>query len=198
MQTTITEVPSGHATRAVSASVSSRYLAKTIDLAVVFGPAYMITLIDTGTGGWVIIFGWLIYNWLMVAVWGATLGKLIVGVVIVDMQDKRCHWVLALGRVLLEYTYLLPIILVISAIALAVSKESRSPLDRTIGTKVVRRASVRHLFMHAVSEPETALEGAHTVHSDFEQQLRKLAQLRDDGIITDMDFERKKKEILSL
>ncbi len=79
-------------TRAVPASVGLRYLAKIVDLAVVLGPALLISTIDQMTAGFIILFGWLTYNWFMVAIWGATLGKLIVGAVIVDKQDSRCGW----------------------------------------------------------------------------------------------------------
>jgi uncharacterized RDD family membrane protein YckC len=197
-QTAPPAIPIEQRKGALPASVGLRYWAKIVDLTVVLGPAFLISMIDEATGGFIIIFGWLIYNWFMVAIWGATLGKLKVGVVIVDKQDGRCGWGRALGRALLEYTYLLPLVWIISVIALAVSKESRSPLDHSAGTRVVRRDSVRHLFARATSVPEPPLVSPRTHPGDFEQQLRKLARLRDDGIITDIDFEQKKREILGL
>jgi len=193
------EVVPADGSTATPASVGLRYLAKVIDLVAVLGPSMLVaSAADEATGGLMIIFGWLLYNWLMVAIWGATLGKLMVGAVVVDKSDHRCGWGRAFCRALLEYTYLLPFIWLISVIALGVSKVSRSALDSTVGTKVVRRDSVRHLFARAMSAPEPHLVSPRTHPGDFEQQLRKLARLRDDGLITEIDFDRKKREILGL
>jgi uncharacterized RDD family membrane protein YckC len=129
-----------------AAGVGLRYLAKIIDLVVVLVPAFLIAAADKTAGGFAIIFGWLLYNWLMVAIWGSTLGKLMVGVAVVDKDDRRFGWGGALGRALWEYSYVLPLIWLVSVISLGISKASRSPLDYTVGSRVVKRASVRHLF----------------------------------------------------
>src|SRR5437660_11503608 len=133
------------------------------------------------------------YNWFMVAIRGATVGKRMVGAVVVDKYDRRCGWGRAFGRALLEYTYLLPLIWIISVIALSLSKESRNSLDHTAGTRVVRRDSVRHLCSRPNAVQDPPLVSPRTHPGDFEQQIRKLARLRDDGLITETDFEQKKR-----
>lgn len=58
-----------------------------------------------------------------------------------------------------------------------------------------------HLFTGAAqsfSGTTAPLSPAPAVAGGLDQQLRVLAKLRDDGVITGEDFERKKKEILGL
>jgi len=51
-------------------------------------------------------------------------------------------------------------------------------------------ASVTHVMLPGAGGPASPPQ-------DFEDQLRKLAKLRDEGIITPLDFEMKKREILA-
>jgi len=76
-------------------------LAKIVDLTIVLGPAFLVANVDETTAGVIIIFGWLMYNWFMVAIWGATVGKRMVGAVVVDNYGRRCGWGRAFGRALL-------------------------------------------------------------------------------------------------
>lgn len=71
--------------------------------------------------------------------------------------------------------------------------------DFFIRDKVLTNA---HLFTGAVQPSGGALPPslvpAPVVAGGFDQQLRTLAKLRDEGVITEEDFGRKKKEILGL
>jgi len=46
------------------------------------------------------------------------------------------------------------------------------------------------------ASPNTDAKPADSKSQEFDKQLRTLAKLREDGVITQEDFERKKREIL--
>jgi hypothetical protein len=70
--------------------------------------------------------------------------------------------------------------------------------DFYIRDKVLTNA---HIFTGAVQpsgSTSPSLVPVPVVAGGFDQHLRALAKLRDDGVITEEDFGRKKKEILGL
>jgi hypothetical protein len=70
------------------------------------------------------------------------------------------------------------------------------PLYLSKRTEYVRLARERSASSHPNSTAATAPHLASP--QDVEQQLRSLAKLRDDRLITDADFESKKKQILGI
>ncbi|MEN9534931.1 MAG: hypothetical protein RLZ22_1267 [Verrucomicrobiota bacterium] len=120
-----------------------RFLAKLVDLTIVLGFSYLVFHSASAKIGYIgLIVSWLLYNWLMVARYGATLGKMIVGAVVVSNNDSPCEWWRSLARVLFEYFYLIPLVWIISVIIFLFDKGNRSPLDHTVGTRVVERRNI--------------------------------------------------------
>jgi hypothetical protein len=138
------EPPSPPAIKIANAVIAGpRFFAKIVDLAIVIGFSYFAFHSTSGQIGFIgLIVSWLLYNWLMVAKYGATLGKMIIGAVVVSNGDMPCEWWRSLARVLFEYFYLIPLVWIISAIIFLFDKGNRSPLDHTVGTRVVERRDI--------------------------------------------------------
>jgi hypothetical protein len=135
---------------ATAVGAGPRFLAKVVDLALVVGSGYFVFYsVSKDIGTVWIFFGWLFYNWLMIATRGATLGKMMVGAVVVSKGDVPCGWARSLGRVLLEYLYLFPLVWLLSVIIFLFDKANRTPLDHTAGTRVVKRQDIPQLATRA-------------------------------------------------
>jgi len=146
------------------ASFGLRLLARTIDYVLVAVTAFvfffvMIVVVmilsgtsefsEAATNVWVLLFffGWgtliFFYDWLYLAAWGRTLGKMIVGIKVVALADgSKLTQSQALGRsALFGMPQTLPIVGNLFAFgeSLAMLGESKQALhDRGAGTKVVR------------------------------------------------------------
>lgn len=76
--------------------------------------------------------------------------------------------------------------------------------SRRVARRTARRTSRRQMAMHDAmyDEPEPQYQAppppAAPAEPDYTEELRKLASLRDQGIINDEEFEAKKKSILGI
>lgn len=76
--------------------------------------------------------------------------------------------------------------------------------SRRVARRTARRTSRRQMAMHDAmyDEPEPQYQAppppAAPAEPDYTEELRKLATLRDQGIINDEEFEAKKKSILGI
>lgn len=76
--------------------------------------------------------------------------------------------------------------------------------SRRVARRTARRTTRRQMAMHDAmyDEPEPQYQAppppAAPAEPDYTEELRKLATLRDQGIINDEEFEAKKKSILGI
>ena len=78
--------------------------------------------------------------------------------------------------------------------------------SRRVARRTARRTSRRQMYMHdsmsgGYDEPEpqyAAPPPPPPAEPDYAAELQKLANLRDQGIINDAEFESKKKQILGI
>ncbi len=76
--------------------------------------------------------------------------------------------------------------------------------SRRVARRTARRTTRRQMAMHDAmyEEPEPQYQAppppAAPAEPDYTEELRKLATLRDQGIINDEEFEAKKKSILGI
>ncbi len=76
--------------------------------------------------------------------------------------------------------------------------------SRRVARRTARRTTRRQMAMHDAmyDEPEPQYQAppppAAPAEPDYTEELRKLASLRDQGIINDEEFEAKKKSILGI
>ena len=78
--------------------------------------------------------------------------------------------------------------------------------SRRVARRTARRTSRRQMAMHesmsgGYDEPEPQYQApppAAPAEPDYTEELRKLASLRDQGILNDEEFEAKKKAILGI
>ncbi|MGE5690075.1 MAG: SHOCT domain-containing protein [Pseudomonadota bacterium] len=77
--------------------------------------------------------------------------------------------------------------------------------SRRVARRTARRTSRRQMAMYEASQPEPeyyepppAAAPAAPAEPDYTAELQQLAKLRDSGVITDEEFEAKKKQILGI
>lgn len=78
--------------------------------------------------------------------------------------------------------------------------------SRRVARRTARRTSRRQMAMYGgqqeqyYDEPEPQYQAPppQPVQQDYAAELQKLAQLRDAGVLTDEEFEAKKKQILGI
>jgi Short C-terminal domain len=75
--------------------------------------------------------------------------------------------------------------------------------SRRVARRTARRTSRRQMAMHdqmsgGYDEPEPQYAPPAPAEPDYAAELQKLASLRDQGIISNEDFEAKKQQILGI
>jgi hypothetical protein len=135
---------------ATAITAGPRFFAKLVDLAIafVFGCLVLYSA-SQQIGSIFILLGWLLYNWIMIATRGATLGKMMIGAVVVTSIDAPCGWGRSFARAILEFFYIVPLVWLLSVILFLLDKEDRTPLDHTAGTRVVDRHEIPQLSERA-------------------------------------------------
>jgi Short C-terminal domain len=76
--------------------------------------------------------------------------------------------------------------------------------SRRVARRTARRTSRRQMAMYEgqqepeYDEPQYQAPPPQPAQQDYAAELQKLAQLRDAGVLTDEEFEAKKKQILGI
>ena len=126
------------------------------------------------------------YYWLLEGKTGATLGKRALGLVVVKADSSECDLSAAAIRTVLRVVDILPFVYLLGLFVVAVTSKNQRLGDLAAGTLVVsklpRKAS--NAASPAMPAPETA------------EALRDLAKLHADGILTDDEYEEKRRRLV--
>lgn len=133
----------------------------------------------------------------------------------VEYSPKRYRWLIALGIILIiagyyagqmmgaeEATIALAITGLILIIAGAIAKSERVQVNVVgVSNPIEFRGSGQALdsLMHIIREKQVAeheVAQRETKDTNFVETIRKLAELRDEGIVTQEEFEEKKRRLL--
>lgn len=122
------------------------------------------------------------YYWLLEGKTGATLGKRALGLVVVKADGSECDLSTAAIRTVLRVVDVLPLLYLLGLIVVAVTSKNQRVGDLAAGTLVVSKLPAASAA--SIPDPETA------------EALRDLARLHADGILTDDEYEDKRRRLV--
>jgi len=178
-----------------------RFLAKLLDVVIIFSllmiPAFIIPESDDAYAvlGLVMIGSWFIYAGTCNAIWSCTIGKRVMGLIVVDKNGFKAPWWKTYLRAALEYTYAIAgLVWIVTLCCIPYSEKRRSWVDFVAGTMVTRKPSL----LKPNTPPPLVNPSPRHGQMNFDEEIMRLATLKDQGLITDQEFSDRKRKILGI